>query len=59
MEKCKVCQSYRDHTSLDETKTHMMVGRCRRHAPKSEFGYPVVFPDDEACGDFKLDSDKV
>lgn len=28
-------------------------GRCRRHAPVVELGYPVVYEDDW-CGDHKL-----
>lgn len=34
------------------------VGRCRRHCPVVQEGYPVVF-DNDFCGDFKLDESKV
>ena len=30
------------------------LGRCRRHAPVADLGYPPVFPADW-CGDHKLD----
>lgn len=29
------------------------IGRCRRHAPTME-GFPVVYADDDFCGDHKL-----
>lgn len=35
-----------------------IVGRCRRHAPVGNEGWPVVFETDW-CGDFKLDENKV
>ena len=33
------------------------LGRCRRHAPVTQQGWPVVFTSDW-CGDFKLDETK-
>jgi hypothetical protein len=39
-----------------ESKTRIIVGRCRRHSP-SMSGYPVVYPSDW-CGDHKIDENK-
>jgi hypothetical protein len=49
---------YKEKRAPEDGKIHVIVGRCRRHAPVSNEGYPVVFPDDW-CGDFKLDETKV
>ncbi len=55
---CERCMFYKEKRAPEDGKIHVIVGRCRRHAPVSNEGYPVVFPDDW-CGDFKLDETKV
>jgi len=56
---CKKCMFFieKEPTPIPE-KAYTVVGRCRRHAPITQEGYPVVFPADW-CGDFKLDENKV
>jgi hypothetical protein len=55
---CKKCMFFAEKEAPDDGKTHLIIGRCRRHAPVSNEGYPVVFANDW-CGDFKLDETKV
>lgn len=39
-------------------RSHQAVGRCRRHAPQPELGWPAVYKSDW-CGDHKLDERKL
>jgi len=54
---CDTCIFFIEKESKD-SKKHITIGRCRRHAPVVGEGYPVVFPTDW-CGDHKLDENKV
>jgi hypothetical protein len=57
--KCKVCKFYVEKVPKDKDRTYTMIGRCRRHAPAAQEGYPVVFPTSDWCGDFKMDENKI
>jgi hypothetical protein len=41
-----------------QNKQARVVGRCRRHAPVVQEGYPVVYSSFAGCGDFKLSEEK-
>lgn len=60
MMRCKRCMHYveKQPTNVEDKKSYVEVGRCRRHAPIAQEGYPVVFPADW-CGDFRLDENKL
>jgi len=56
---CGKCTSFVEKPPIDAaSRTYTIVGRCRRHAPQTNEGWPVVFPTD-SCGDFKLDENKI
>lgn len=56
---CGRCIHFFEKPPIDADKrTYTIVGRCRRHAPHTNEGWPVVFHDDQ-CGDFKLDENKI
>ena len=42
----------------DREVTQSPLGRCRRHAPVVQHGWPAVF-DADWCGDHKLDEGKL
>ena len=54
--KCKTCMwlSIKPNAIENENK----VGRCRRHSPSMN-GYPVVYTNNDWCGDHKLDENKI
>lgn len=52
---CATCIHFVDKAPI---KGKLVLGRCRRHAPVVQEGYPVVFQTD-ACGDHKLDENAV
>lgn len=58
--RCKRCIFYvpKEPLNVHANDSYTMVGRCRRHSPVCQSGYPVVFPNDW-CGDFKLDENKI
>jgi hypothetical protein len=56
--KCKSCIHYVEKVPTDDTRNHTIIGRCRRHAPVCQEGYPVVYPSDW-CGDYRMDEEKV
>jgi hypothetical protein len=56
--RCRYCVAYVEKKPIDTSKTYTVIGRCRRHAPVVQEGYPVVFPDDWCC-DFKMDENKI
>ena len=56
--RCQKCMHYVPKLPTDTTRNYTMIGRCRRHAPVCQEGYPVVYPTD-FCGDFRMDEDKV
>jgi len=55
---CGKCMHFYEKLPIDTGRTYTIVGRCRRHAPSTNEGWPVVFPTD-SCGDFKLDENKI
>lgn len=56
--RCATCMHYFEKVPLNTDRNYTTVGRCRRHAPVADIGYPVVFPTD-SCGDYKMDEEKV
>ncbi len=56
--KCKTCKFYVEKTPSDDTKNHMVVGRCRRSAPLAGEGFPMTDPKGW-CGQYRVDEDKV
>lgn len=55
---CKKCIHFAEKPAPEDERTHAIVGRCRRRAPVTEIGWPVVYADDW-CGEFKLNEEKV
>lgn len=52
--KGKICATCIHFVDKDPIEGETVLGRCRRHAPVVQEGYPVVFLNDW-CGDHKLD----
>ena len=48
--RCTTCMYY--VPKVDDVAPQSTIGRCRRHAPEVQQGWPVVFPTDW-CGDHK------
>lgn len=53
--RCQTCMYF--VVKGPDTK-HGAIGRCRRHAPTVQQGWPAVFGRDW-CGDHKIDSEKM
>ena len=54
---CSTCMWYVEKEKI-VGGDHQALGRCRRHAPTADYGYPSVFSNDW-CGDHKLDENKI
>jgi hypothetical protein len=56
--RCSKCIHFLEKLPAVTERTYTIIGRCRRHAPMANEGFPVVFANDW-CGDFKLDENQV
>lgn len=54
--RCNTCMYFVEKgSSFHDSDT---LGRCRRHAPVVQQGWPAVYGDDW-CGDHKIDAEKM
>lgn len=59
MEHCKTCKWYTEKVPLDTNRNYTEIGRCKKNAPVVGEGYPTVYPNDDRCGAFKVDENKI
>ena len=56
---CKTCMYFVEKVDYTGPERGcLIVGRCRRHAPVVQVGWPVILPTDW-CGDHRLDETKI